>query len=407
MLPFLSFMLKGKKIILGVTGSIAAYKAAVLVRLLVKQGAEVQVIMTEEAMQFIPALTLSTLSAKPVLHRLSGNGEWSNHVALGRSTDIMLIAPATAHTLAKMSLGLCDNLLLAAYLSATCPIFIAPAMDVDMWNHPATKQNVNLLIQHGVHLINVENGELASGLHGAGRMAEPEHIVQSLTDFFAMGKPLKGKRALVTAGPTYEPIDPVRFIGNYSSGKMGIAIAEELDALGAAVDLVLGPVSLKPGTSSIRLHPVTTAREMQQACLKLFPTAHLAVLAAAVADYRPAVTATEKIKKTASELNIPLQRNPDILRELGKQKKQGQLLAGFALETEEEEKNALQKLKDKNLDFIALNSLKDQGAGFQTDTNKVTLYSRSGEKTEIPLLPKRRVARAILQSFISFYEKHD
>lgn len=400
-------MLKGKNIIVGVTGSIAAYKTAVLVRLLVRQGAKVQVIMTEGARQFIPELTLSTLSKKPALHSLSGAGEWNNHVKLGRNADALVIAPATANTLAKMRLGLCDNLLLATYLSATCPIFIAPAMDVDMWNHPATKQNIKALIQNGIHLIDVESGELASGLSGEGRMAEPEHLIQKLTDFFSTGKPLKGKKALVTAGPTYEPIDPVRFIGNHSSGKMGIALAEELVSLGATVNLVLGPVSLHPQNSSITIHPVRTAREMQEACQKLFSTADLAILAAAVADYRPAVVATEKIKKSASSLDIPLEKNPDILKELGQHKKKHQLLMGFALETEQEEKNALKKLEEKNLDFIALNSLKDKGAGFGTDTNKVTLYSRSGEKFEIPLLPKRQVARAILQSIISVYEKHD
>ncbi len=399
-------MLKGKKIILGVTGSIAAYKSALIIRLLVKQGADVQVVMTEAATAFIPELTLSTLSRKPVLIHTAEKGQWNNHVALGRNADAFLIAPASANTLAGMRSGLCNNMLLATYLSATCPVFIAPAMDVDMWKHPATRRNLDLLLSDGVHLLEVEQGELASGLHGAGRMAEPENIVQALTGFFSTKLLLKGKKALVTAGPTYEPIDPVRFIGNHSSGKMGIALAEALAELGAEVALVLGPTSRQPPVSAgIRIHRVTTAIEMQLACQQLFPSADIAVLAAAVADYRPARVATQKIKKTEKAFTLSLEKNPDILKELGRQKKAGQILAGFALETENEESNALQKLKSKHLDLIALNSLKEKGAGFNADTNKVTLYRPSGEKTPLPLLPKTEVAKLIAKELTSAYEK--
>lgn len=398
-------MLKGKKIILGVTGSIAAYKSAILVRLLVKQGAEVQVIMTEAATRFIPALTLSTLSRNPVFIQPAEQDQWNNHVELGRNADAMLIAPASANTLAKMQAGLCDNMLLATCLSATCPVFIAPAMDVDMWQHPATKRNLKQLIDDGVHLLDVENGELASGIYGEGRMAEPENIVQSLSRFFSSEDMLKGKKALVTAGPTYEPIDPVRFIGNHSSGKMGIALAEALAVLGAEVDLVLGPVMTRPDSSRIHIHEVTTAIEMQSACQQLFPTSDIAILAAAVADYRPAKTAVQKIKKTEDKLNLQLEKNPDILKELGNKKKKGQLLAGFALETENEEKNALQKLKNKNLDLIALNSLNEKGAGFKTDTNKITLYLRSGRKIALPLMSKKEAAYQIVKHLTTAYEK--
>lgn len=397
-------MLKGKKIIVGITGSIAAYKSATLVRLLVKQGADVQVVMTEAATQFIPALTLSTLSRNPVFIHPAEQSQWNNHVELGRHADAMIVAPASANTLAKMQVGLCDNMLLATYLSATCPVFIAPAMDVDMWKHPSTKRNLDQLLKDGVHLLNVDEGELASGLYGEGRMAEPEKITEALTAFFSTQTLLKGKKALVTAGPTFEPIDPVRFIGNHSSGKMGIALAEVLAALGAEVELVIGPVSEIPKDTAIHLHPVTTAIEMQLACQQIFPTADIAILAAAVADYRPAKRATQKIKKTDETLRLNLEKNPDILRELGSQKKKGQLLAGFALETENEEKNALKKLKSKNLDLIALNSMKTRGAGFKTDTNKVTLFLRSGEKINIPLLSKKEVAGLIVKHLIAVYE---
>ncbi len=399
-------MLKGKKVILGVTGSIAAYKSALIVRLLVKQGADVQVVMTEAATQFIGEITLSTLSQKPVLIHAAENGQWNNHVALGRNADVMLIAPASANTMAGMRSGLCNNLLLATYLSADCPVFIAPAMDVDMWKHPATKRNLDQLLLDGVHLLDVNKGELASGLHGEGRMAEPEDIVQALNDFFSAKQVLKGKNALVTAGPTYEPIDPVRYIGNHSSGKMGIALAEALADLGAKVTLVLGPSAQQPPVSSkIRVQSVTTAIEMQLACQQYFPSADITVLAAAVADYRPAKAATGKIKKTEDTFTLTLEKNPDILKELGRQKKNRQVLAGFALETENEERNAVQKLKNKQLDLIALNSLNDKGAGFNSDTNKVTLFLATGRKIRIPLLPKAEVAKIIARELTRVYEK--
>lgn len=399
-------MLQNKKILLAITGSIAAYKSAVLLRLLIKAGAEVQVLMTEAAARFVAPLTLSTLSRRPVLQALSEEDNWNNHVHLGRWADVMLIAPASANTLAKMAGGICDNLVQAVYLSAACPVVFAPAMDEDMWHHAATRYNLQQLLERGHRQLPVETGELASGLHGEGRMAEPEVILQYLADFLSADSlPLAGKRALVTAGPTYEPLDPVRFIGNRSSGKMGIAVAQELARKGAEVTLVLGPVSEKmPQHDRLQVIPVQTAEEMRQACLTAFPRTDIAVLAAAVADYRPVQVAAQKIKKKAGEWTLALERTPDILKELGTEKKPGQILAGFSLETHDEEKFARQKLQEKNLDMIILNSLRDEGAGFGYDTNKISIITANGEQKSYPLKPKPEVARDIVASIISLYQ---
>jgi phosphopantothenoylcysteine decarboxylase/phosphopantothenate--cysteine ligase len=395
-------MLEGKKILLGVTGSIAAYKAATLVRLLVKQGAEVQVVMTPAATEFIPPLTLATLSGRPALTTFTTADQWNNHVQLGRWADLLLVAPASAHTLAKMAHGLCDNLLLAVYLSATCPVVLAPAMDEDMWHHPATRENLRILEQRGHHRLPVAYGPLASGLTGEGRMREPEDIIQFVeAQLGASSAALQGKKALVTAGPTYEPIDPVRFIGNHSSGKMGVALADALAARGAAVQLVLGPSSLLPEHPAVELIRVNTAEEMKEACFRIFPECDLAVLAAAVADYRPAAVAAQKIKKGDGGLRLDLVRNPDILRELGARKQPGQLLVGFSLETDHEEANARKKLREKHLDFIVLNSLQDVGAGFQGDTNKVTIFTKDGHAEVFPLKSKREVANDIVRMLIA------
>lgn len=395
-------MLEGKKILLGVTGSIAAYKAATLVRLLVKQGAEVQVVMTAAATEFIPPLTLATLSGRPVLTTFTTADQWNNHVQLGRWADLLLVAPASAHTLAKMAHGLCDNLLLAVYLSATCPVVLAPAMDEDMWHHPATRENLRILEQRGHHRLPVAYGPLASGLTGEGRMREPEDIIQFVeAQLGASSAALQGKKALVTAGPTYEPIDPVRFIGNHSSGKMGVALADALAAQGAAVQLVLGPSSLVPEHPAVELIRVNTAEQMKEACFRIFPECDLAVLAAAVADYRPAAVAAQKIKKGDASLRLDLVRNPDILRELGARKQPGQLLVGFSLETDHEEANARKKLQEKHLDFIVLNSLQDAGAGFQGDTNKVTIFTKDGRTEAFSLKSKREVAKDIVRMLIA------
>jgi phosphopantothenoylcysteine decarboxylase/phosphopantothenate--cysteine ligase len=370
----------------------------------VKEGAEVQVIMTSAAADFITPLTLSTLSRRPVLQTLFDDEQWNNHVMLGRWAEVMLIAPASANTLAKMAAGECDNLLLAVYLSASCPVMIAPAMDEDMWHHPATKRNIDWLRQTGHVLLPVESGELASGLKGEGRMSEPEAIVRFLKDYFSPEKKrFTGKTALVTAGPTYEPLDPVRFMGNRSSGKMGIALADELAAQGAHVNLVLGPSSHLPIHSGINVQRVNTAREMLDACRHFFPDTDIAILAAAVADYRPAAPADRKIKKKESTLNLKLEKTTDILKELGTQKKPGQFLVGFALETDHEEAYALKKMKEKNLDLIVLNSLKDEGAGFMQDTNKVTIFTKKGEKESFPLKLKKEVAKDIVQWIAAAY----
>jgi phosphopantothenoylcysteine decarboxylase/phosphopantothenate--cysteine ligase len=386
-----------RKVILGVSGSIAAYKSASLVRLMVKQDAQVQVLMTTAATGFITPLTLSTLSKRPVFSDVHGESAWNNHVEMGLWADAFVVAPASANTLAKLANGLCDNILSAVYLSARCPVFVAPAMDVDMWHHPATMQNIQRLIQHGVRVIPGGYGELASGLVGDGRMAEPEDIIAFLNAAFAEEKPLAGKRCLVTAGPTHEPLDPVRFIGNQSSGKMGIAIAEALADKGADVDLVLGPTHLRPTRhQGIRVHAVQTAQDMFEACAALFPTSNATILAAAVADYRPATYATQKIKKTEDDLTLPLARTIDIAATLGAQKRADQLLVGFALETNDEVAHAQGKLTRKHFDFIVLNSLRDEGAGFGHDTNKITIIHKDGRQQAFPLKAKSAVAEDIV-----------
>lgn len=392
-------MLQGKKILLGVTGSIAAYKAATLVRLLVKQGAEVKVIMTNAAKDFVTPLSLSTLSKQDVLTDIATNDAWANHVMLGRWADMMLIAPLSCNTLAKMANGICDNLLLAVYLSATCPVVAAPAMDEDMWQHSATKRNLNSIKTAGNHIIPVERGELASGLHGDGRMAEPETILQWLQHYFTNKGELAGKKVLVTAGPTHEWIDPVRFIGNHSSGKMGVAIAEEMQQRGAAVTLVLGPSIIEPapGITVIR---VTAAIEMYNACMDIFPAVDIAVMSAAVADYTAALPAKEKIKKTADNFSIGLSKTKDILKTMGQQKRPGQFLVGFALETHNEKAFALEKLVKKNADMIVLNSLKDAGAGFGHDSNKITIFDRQQNEYVFETKPKKAVAADIVNTVI-------
>ncbi|MEZ4925834.1 MAG: bifunctional phosphopantothenoylcysteine decarboxylase/phosphopantothenate--cysteine ligase CoaBC [Saprospiraceae bacterium] len=390
------------KIILGISGSIAAYKAAYLTRLLVKNGAEVKVIMTRAAADFISPLTLSTLSKNEVITDIHSESAWNNHVELGLWADAMIVAPATANTLAKLANGLCDNILSAVYLSARCPVFVAPAMDVDMWHHPATQQNMSRLTSFGIQVIPVEHGELASGLVGEGRMAEPEHIVAFLDKSLTSGRaqPLQGKSALVTAGPTFEALDPVRFLGNHSSGKMGIAIAETLRSQGAEVTLVLGPTDLSPTDASIQVIRVNAASDMYDACKDRFPQTDITVLAAAVADYRPKEVSETKIKKQSDDLTLELVRTVDIAASLGKMKTDKQLLIGFALETNNEEENALAKLKKKNFDFIVLNTMRDKGAGFGHDTNKIVILKSSGEKIDYALKSKSEVARDIVAEII-------
>ncbi|MCS4224719.1 bifunctional phosphopantothenoylcysteine decarboxylase/phosphopantothenate--cysteine ligase CoaBC [Sphingobacterium sp. BIGb0165] len=388
--------LAGKNIVIAVCGSIAAYKIATLIRLLVKADAQVKVIMSEDATAFITPLTLSTLSKNPVLvdYYQPDTGEWNNHVEIALNADYILVAPATANTLAKMANGLCDNLLMAVYLSAKCPVFFAPAMDLDMWKHPSTQSNIAKLGVYGNIIIPPEKGELASGLVGEGRLAEPEEIFHFLENYSNQKLPLLGKKALVSAGPTHEAIDPVRFIGNHSSGKMGYAIAQQLKELGADVTLVSGPTAL-PNPDQITVVPVTSAAEMLQACEKYFDHAAIIVMSAAVADYTPIEVASQKIKKKEDEFSIALKKTTDILATLGHKKKREQLLIGFALETNNELENAKDKLIRKNLDFIVLNSMQDQGAGFATDTNKVTIINRSGESSVFPLKSKEDVAKDI------------
>jgi phosphopantothenoylcysteine decarboxylase/phosphopantothenate--cysteine ligase len=395
-------MISGKKILLGVTGSIAAYKSILLVRLLVKTGAEVKVIMTPAATDFVSKLTLSTLSKNPVLIDLFDEQAWANHVELGRWADVMVVAPLSCNTLSKMANGGCDNLLMAVYLSATCPVVIAPAMDEDMWHHSVTKENIHRVQEHGCKLIPVEAGELASGLIGEGRMAEPENILQYLQTFFDEKKELKGKKALVTAGPTYEAIDPVRFIGNHSSGKMGYAIAEELYKRGAEVTLISGPVSIHSQSKDIRIINVEKAEEMYQAVLK-HSDYDIAVLAAAVADYTPVKVEQEKIKKSNGTLDLQLQKTKDVLKELGAMKKEKQILVGFALETNNEREFAQKKLQEKNADIIVLNSLNDKDAGFKKDTNKITIFKKNGEEKKFETKPKELVAKDIVDSIIELF----
>ncbi|MEL7251510.1 MAG: bifunctional phosphopantothenoylcysteine decarboxylase/phosphopantothenate--cysteine ligase CoaBC [Bacteroidota bacterium] len=386
----------GKKIILGVTGSIAAYKAVFLTRLLVKAGAEVQVLMTPAATKFVQPLTFSTLSKRPVFTEVTAEDAWNNHVELGLWADAMLVAPATANTLARLANGICDNIIAAVYLSARCPVFVAPAMDVDMWHHASTQANIKRLHSYGNHLIPVESGELASGLKGEGRLAEPENIVEFLSDFFTRSQALAGTKVLITAGPTYEAIDPVRFIGNRSSGKMGVSLAKAITEQGGEVILVLGPSSLQPEMEGLTVERVQRAQEMYDAALRHFPTCQVAIMAAAVADYRPVNAATEKIKKKGEHMTIELVKNPDIAATLGQQKREGQLLIGFALETENAEANAQGKLERKNLDYIVLNSLRDTGAGFGTDTNKVSIFAADNKVVHFELKSKDEVARDIV-----------
>ena len=392
-------MLKGKHIILGITGSIAAYKAACLLRLLIKQGAEVQVVMTPAGKEFITPVTLSSLSGKPVVSEFftANTGEWHSHVDLGLWADALLIAPATASTIGKMAHGIADNMLVTTYLSCKAPVFVAPAMDLDMFAHPSTRHNLDLLRSYGNHIIEPASGELASHLIGKGRMEEPENIVAVLDRFFDRGRSLAGKRVLVTAGPTYEKIDPVRFIGNYSSGKMGFALAEACAEAGAEVTLVAGPVSLNTAHASIHRIDVESANEMYRAAVEAYEHADVAIMCAAVADYAPETVSDVKLKRSDEERVLRLKPNPDIAAELGRRKRAGQYLVGFALETNDEESNARLKLTKKNLDLIVLNSLRDAGAGFRCDTNKVTVIGREGEPVEIPCKPKTEVAADIVE----------
>lgn len=389
-------MLKNKNIILGVCGSIAAYKSAVLVRLLIKAGANVKVILTADAANFITPLTLATLSKNPVYTKYfeEETGVWSNHVELGLWADYMIIAPASANTISKMANGLCDNLLSAVYLSAKCPVFYAPAMDLDMWKHQSTKDNIQKLQGFGNTMISPTSGELASGLHGEGRMAEPEEIVAYLSATIKKGLPLIGVKVMVTAGPTYEPIDPVRFIGNHSSGKMGFALADEMARLGADVTLISGPTA-EQSTQQVNRIDVTTASEMLEACKRNFTDSSITIMSAAVADYTPVHVASQKIKKATEEFSIDLKKTTDILFTLGQTKTKEQILVGFALETNNEEEHAKAKLIKKNLDLIILNSLNDAGAGFQKDTNKITIFNQYLEKTVYAVKSKTEVAKDI------------
>jgi phosphopantothenoylcysteine decarboxylase / phosphopantothenate---cysteine ligase len=390
----------GKKIILAVTGSIAAYKAAHLVRLLVKKGAEVQVLMTPAAAEFITPLTLSTLSKRPVFTQVISEQEWNSHVELGLWADALVVAPTTANSLAKLANGICDNIVSAVYLSARCPVFFAPAMDLDMWKHPSTQSNVRRLKNFGNHFLPVGYGELASGLVGEGRMAEPEEIVAFLEAFFLKKQDFLGKKVLITAGPTYEAIDPVRFIGNRSSGKMGVAIAEQFAARGAEVTLVLGPSKLTPQHPNITTVKVESAQQMYEASMQHFEKTDIAVLSAAVADYRPSHVAEQKIKKKGDGMTIELEKTPDIAASLGKMKRKGQFIVGFALETNNELKNASEKLAKKNFDFIVLNSLQDNGAGFNFDTNKITILHRDNKRKDFQLKTKAEVAVDIVDEVV-------
>lgn len=399
-------MLKGKKIILGITGSIAAYKAAYLLRMLMREGAEVQVLLTPAGKQFITPVTLSALSGKPVLGEFfnTGDGTWHSHVDLGLWADLLLIAPASANTLAKMATGICDNLLLTTYLSAKCPVMIAPAMDLDMFEHSATQQNINTLVERGCKVIDPGTGELASGLFGKGRMEEPENIIAKLKDFFTPTiSSLKGRKVLVTAGPTYEKIDPVRFIGNYSSGKMGVAIAKELAQRGADVHLVAGPLSIDVPVGQMKITRVQSASEMHQACVSLFSMMDAAVMAAAVADYTPANEASQKIKREGNALSLNLIPTQDIAATLGKEKKKGQILVGFALESNDLIANAHKKLVSKNLDFIVLNEAGKDDVGFNADTNKVTIIDAYNNTTEFSLKTKADVANDIVDKLESYF----
>ncbi len=398
-------MLQNKNIILGVCGSIASYKSASLTRLLIKAGANVRLVMTRDACNFITPLTLATPSKNPanINYFDPETGVWNNHVELSLWADLIIVAPLSANTLAKFSTGLCDNLLSAVYLSARCPVYLAPAMDLDMWKHPASQKNVAALISYGNILIKPTYGELASGLTGEGRMAEPEEIVAFIESELKKKLRLKGRKALVTAGPTYEAIDPVRFIGNHSSGKMGFAIAEELATLGAEVTLITGPTSEGLSRKDIKRIDITSAEEMLNRVQENFPGTDVAIMSAAVADYRPAQASDIKIKKTEGGLTIELIKTTDILASLGETKQSGQILVGFALETHDEVENALAKLKRKNLDLIVLNSLRDEGAGFKGDTNKVTIIDRALNQTVIPLKSKKEIAESICEKIVDLF----
>jgi len=398
--------LHSKKIILSVTGSIAAYKTPALVRLLIKAGAEVRVITTPAAADFVSPLALATVSKNPVLGNVHDGASWNNHVELGLWANAMLIAPCSANTLAKLAGGLCDTLVNAVYLSARCPVFVAPAMDEDMWMHPSTRANIEKLRSYGNHIVPVGHGELASGLVGEGRMAEPEDLVQHLTQFFApeiTAQRLQGMHAIVTAGPTYERLDPVRFIGNFSTGKMGIALAESLARQGAQVTLVLGPTHLSTDAAGVDVVRVESAEEMNAAATERWPGADIAILAAAVADYRPAEISEQKIKKSDAALTLQLTKTPDILASLGKIKRPDQTLVGFALETDNELVNAHEKRLRKGADLMVLNSLRDTGAGFGHDTNRVTLIGADGAVQSLPLQSKADAADAIVQKIIAIH----
>lgn len=391
--------MEGKNIIVGVTGGIAAYKTATLVREFKKRGANVKVVMTPLAKQFITPLTMATLSQNPILVDFFNpeNGEWNSHVSLGIWADAYVIAPATANSIGKMANGIADNLLLTTYLSAKCPVFLAPAMDLDMYAHPAVQKNIALLKERGNHIIDAEEGFLASGLSGKGRMAEPETIANYVESYFKKGQDLAGKNVMITAGPTHEKIDPVRFIGNYSSGKMGYALAEECAERGAQVTLVSGPVSLSPKHPNITRISVESAQEMYEAATQAATKADIEILCAAVADYTPAQKAEHKIKREKTgDMQLDLIPTQDIAAALGKMKREGQLMIGFALETDNEETNAVGKCERKNLDFIVMNSLNDKNACFQHDTNKITIFDRSGEKIPYDLKPKKEVAKDII-----------
>lgn len=394
-------MLTNKKILIGVTGSIAAYKIASLVRLLVKEGAEVKVIMTPAATTFVTPLTLSTLSKNEVLFQLSADDSWANHVMLGRWADLMLIAPLSCNTLSKMANGGCDNLLMAVYLSATCPVLVAPAMDEDMWLHPTTKGNLSALRSYGNHILEVNSGELASGLIGPGRMAEPEELISWICTFFSKQNILARKKVLITAGPTHEALDPVRYISNASSGKMGIALAREIQKRGGEVTLILGPVK-EPIPVGLTVIPVVSAEEMYNATIANFKSMDWAIMSAAVADYTPVKVETNKIKKAGDELTLQLKKTKDILAACGQLKTEEQVLVGFALETNNETAFALEKLKLKKADMMVLNSMQDEGAGFGKDTNKVTIFSKTGLQQEFDTKSKAAVAADIVNCIINY-----
>ncbi|MGQ1889858.1 bifunctional phosphopantothenoylcysteine decarboxylase/phosphopantothenate--cysteine ligase CoaBC [Thermophagus sp. OGC60D27] len=401
-------MLKGKKVILGITGSIAAYKAVYLLRLLVKEGADVQVIITPAGKEFITPVTLSALSGRPVLSEFFENadGSWHSHVDLGLWADVLVVAPASANTMGKMVNAVCDNLLITTYLSAKCPVVVAPAMDLDMYAHPANQRNMDLLHNFGAHIIEPASGELASGLEGKGRMEEPDVIVEHLKNILAPKekKTLVGRKIMVTAGPTFENMDPVRFIGNYSSGKMGFALAEELADRGAEVILVAGPVNLETRKASIHRYDVVSAQEMYQVCHEWFPKCDAAIFAAAVSDYAPTNVSDEKIKRNREELTLTLKANPDIAAQMGRIKKEGQVTVGFALETNNEEENARRKLASKNFDFIVLNSPNNEGEGFMADTNRITIIHKDHKIENFPLKSKQEVAADIVSAMEKILE---